>query len=84
MKNINAQIGGFKDIPVADFIARVKSNTTKQEWRTGTAAMIIEGNAASGKIKIVTEKAILYYYRKMLKINQESKIVIKIFLRVNV
>ena len=43
--------------------------------------MNIEGNAANGKIKIETEKAILYDYMNMLKINGEWKIVSKIFSR---
>ena len=83
MKYIDVQSGEFKDVPIADFIARVKSNTTKQERKIEIAALNIEGNAASGKIKIETEKAILYDYMNMLKINGEWKIVSKIFSRVN-
>jgi len=83
MKYIDAQSGEFKDVPIADFIARVKSNTTKQDRKIEIAALNIEGNAASGKIKIETEKAILYDYMNMLKINGEWKIVSKIFSRVN-
>ena len=83
MKYIDVQSGEFKDVPIADFIARVKSNTTKQERKIEIAALNIEGNAASGKIKIETEKAILYDYMNMLKKNGEWKIVSKIFSRVN-
>jgi hypothetical protein len=83
MKYIDAQSGEFKDVPIADFIARVKASTTKQERKTEIVAMNIEGNAANGKIKIETEKAILYDYMNMLKINGEWKIVSKIFSRVN-
>ena len=83
MTYIDAQSGEFKDVPIADFIARVKSNTTKQDRKIEIAALNIEGNAASGKIKIETEKAILYDYMNMLKINGEWKIVSKIFSRVN-
>ena len=83
MKYIDAQSNEFKDVPIADFIARVKSNTTKQDRKIEIVALNIEGNAANGKIKIETEKAILYDYMNMLKINGEWKIVSKIFSRVN-
>ncbi|MEP7372044.1 MAG: nuclear transport factor 2 family protein [Chitinophagaceae bacterium] len=83
MKYIDATTNEFKDIPIADFIARVRAATTKPERKIEIAAMNIEGNAASGKIKIETEKAILYDYMNLLKINGEWKIVSKIFSRVN-
>ena len=83
MKYIDAQSNEFKDVPIADFIARVKGNTTKQDRKIEIVALNIEGNAANGKIKIETEKAILYDYMNMLKINGEWKIVSKIFSRVN-
>jgi Putative lumazine-binding len=83
MKYIDAQSNEFKDVPIAEFIARVKGNTTKQDRKIEIAALNIEGNAANGKIKIETEKAILYDYMNMLKINGEWKIVSKIFSRVN-
>ena len=83
MKYIDAQSSEFKDVPIADFIARAKASTTKQERKIEIAAINIEGNAASGKIKIETEKVILYDYMNMLKINGEWKIVSKIFSRVN-
>lgn len=83
MKYIDAQSNEFKDVPIADFIARVKSSTTKQDRKIEIVALNIEGNAANGKIKIETEKAILYDYMNMLKINGEWKIVSKIFSRVN-
>jgi Putative lumazine-binding len=82
MKYIDAQSNEFKDVPITDFIARVKSNTTKQDRKIEIVALNIEGNAANGKIKIETEKAILYDYMNMLKINGEWKIVSKIFSRV--
>ena len=83
MKYIDAQSNEFKDVPIADFIARVKGTTTKQDRKIEIVALNIEGNAANGKIKIETEKAILYDYMNMLKINGEWKIVSKIFSRVN-
>ena len=83
MKYIDAQSNEFKDVPIADFIARVKGNTTKQDRKIEIVALNIEGNAANGKIKIETEKAILYDYMNMLKINGEWKIVSKIFSRMS-
>lgn len=83
MKYIDAQSNEFKDVPIADFIARVKGNTTKQDRKIEIVALNIEGNAANGKIKIETEKAVLYDYMNMLNINGEWKIVSKIFSRVS-
>jgi hypothetical protein len=81
MKYIDAQSGEFKDVPIADYIARVKSNTTKTERKIEIASLNIEGAAANAKIKIETDKVILYDYMNMLKINGEWKIVSKIFSR---
>ena len=83
MKYIDAQTGEFKDVAIADFIARAKANTSKQERKIEIVSLDIEGNAANGKIKIETGKAILYDYMNMLKINGEWKIVSKIFSRKN-
>ncbi|MFT3911033.1 MAG: nuclear transport factor 2 family protein [Ferruginibacter sp.] len=81
MKYIDPKTGEFKDVPIADFIARAKSNTNKQERKIEIVSLNIEGNAANGKIKIETDKVILYDYMNMLKINGEWKIVSKIFSR---
>lgn len=83
MKYIDAQTGEFKDVPIADFIARAKANTNKSERKIEIVSVNIEGNAANGKIKIETDKVILYDYMNMLKINGEWKIVSKIFSRKN-
>lgn len=83
MKYLDSQTGEFKDVPIADFIARVKANTSKSERKIEIVSLNIEGNAASGKIRIETEKAILFDYMNMLKINGEWKIVSKIFSRQN-
>ena len=82
MKYIDAKSGEFKDVPIADYIARVKANTTKSERKIEIVELNIEGDAANGKIKIETSTAILYDYMNMLKINGEWKIVSKIFSRV--
>lgn len=81
MKYIDAQTGEFRDVPIADYIARVKANTNKQERKIEIVSLNIEGNAANGKIRIETDKVILYDYMNMLKINGEWKIVSKIFSR---
>ena len=81
MKYIDAKTGEFKDVPIAEFIARAKANTSKMERKIEIVSVSIEGNAANGKIKIETEKVILYDYMNMLKINGEWKIVSKIFSR---
>jgi len=81
MKYVDATTGEFKDVPIAEFIARVKANTNKPERKIEIIALDIEGNAANGKIKIDAPNAVLYDYMNMLKINGEWKIVSKIFSR---
>lgn len=82
MKYIDAKTGEFKDVPIADFIARVKANTAAPAKRQiAIESMNIEGNAAQAKIKIEYEKVILYDYMNLLKVNNEWKIVSKIFSR---
>lgn len=82
MKYIDPQSGEFKDVPIADYIARVKASTSGPGNRKiEIVALNMEGNAANGKIKIETDKVILYDYMNMLKINGEWKIVSKIFSR---
>jgi Putative lumazine-binding len=83
MKYIDGQTGEFKDVPIADYIARVKANTTKTDRKIEVVSLNVEGNAAQAKIKIETDKVILYDYMNLLKINNEWKIVNKIFSRQN-
>ena len=83
MKYIEAKTNEFKDVPIADFIARVKANTNKPERKIEIVALNIEGNAANGKIRIESGDVILYDYMNMLKIDGEWKIVSKIFSRMN-
>lgn len=83
MKYIDVQNGEYKDVPIAEFIARVKANTNKAERKIEIVSMNIEGTAAQAKIKIETAQAILYDYMNLLKINGEWKIVSKIFSRQN-
>ena len=81
MKYIDAKTNEFKDVPIADFIARIKANTNKSERKIEIVALSIEGNAANGKIRIESGDVILYDYMNMLKIDGEWKIVSKIFSR---
>lgn len=83
MKYIDIATGEFKDVPIADYIARVKANTTKSERKIEIVELNVEGLAANGKIRIETDKVIMYDYMNMLKINGEWKIVSKIFNRQN-
>lgn len=83
MKYIDVKTGEFKDVPIAEFISRVKANTTKQERKIEIVSVNIEGTAATGKIRIETDKSVLYDYMNMLKINNEWKIVSKIFSRID-
>ena len=81
MKYIDIQTNEFKDVPIEDYIDRVKANNTKTDRKIEIVELNNEGTAANGKIKIETDKAILYDYMNMLKINGEWKIVSKIFSR---
>lgn len=83
MKYIDISNGEFKDVPIAEYIARVKAGSGPSKRKIGIEALSIEGTAANAKIKIETETSILYDYMNMLKINGEWKIVSKIFSRIN-
>ena len=83
MKYIDYQSGEFKDVPIAEFISRVKANPNagKSDRKIEIVSMNIEGNAAQAKIKIEAGKVIMNDYMNLLKINGEWKIVSKIFSR---
>jgi len=83
MKYIDYQSGEFKDVPIADYITRVKANPAPSGRKIEIVSINIEGNAAHAKLKIETQQAILYDYMNLLKINGEWKIVSKIFSRTN-
>lgn len=80
MKYIDAKTGEFKDVPIADYIARVKANPAPQR-KIGIVYLNREGNAAQAEIKIETGRVILYDYMNLLEIKGEWKIVSKIFTR---
>lgn len=81
MKYIDAKTREFKDVPIADYIARVKAAPTKQDRKIEIVSLNTEGTAAQAKIKIETGNAVLYDYMNLLKIGDEWKIVSKIFSR---
>lgn len=81
MKYVDYKTGQFQDVPIADFIARAKANTTKTERKIEIVSLNIEGTAAQAKIKIETEKLLMYDYMNLLKLGNEWKIVSKIFSR---
>lgn len=83
MKYIDSQSGEFKDVPIAEFIARVKSNTTKTERKVEILSTSIAGTAAQARIRIETARVIMHDYMNLLKVNGEWKIVSKIFSRQN-
>jgi protease I len=82
MKYIDYKSGEFKDVPIAEFISRVKSNPNAgKDRKIEIVSMNIEGNAAQAKIKIETANVVMNDYMNLLKINGEWKIVSKIFSR---
>lgn len=82
MKYVDYQSKEFKDVPIADFIARVKANTgSPSNRKIEIVSLNVEGTAAQAKIKIETDKVIMYDYMNLLKVNGEWKIVSKIFSR---
>lgn len=56
MKYIDPKTGEFKDVPIAEYIARVKSNAGggNSDRKIEIVSMNVEGNAAHAKIKILT------------------------------
>lgn len=83
MKYIDYKTGEFKDVPITEFLNRIKSdpNAGKSDRKIEIVSMNIEGNAAQAKIKIENGNVIMNDYMNLLKINGEWKIVSKIFSR---
>lgn len=81
MKYVDVKTGEFKDVPIAEYITRVKAITTKQDRKIEVVSMNVEGSAAQAKIRIETDKVILFDYMNLLKVGDEWKIVSKIFSR---
>ena len=83
MKFVDNKTGEFKDVPIAEFIGRIKSNPNagKSDRKIEIVSLNIEGSAAQAKIKIESGNVIMNDYMNLLKINGEWKIVSKIFSR---
>jgi hypothetical protein len=86
MKYIDYKTNEFKDVPIAEYIERVKSNSAatngaKPTRKIQIVSLNVEGTAAQAKIKIETDKVIMYDYMNLLKVGDEWKIVSKIFNR---
>lgn len=81
MKYIDNKTGQFTDVPIADFIARVRKNGAPGERKTEILSYNIDGNAAQAKLRIETPKVIFVDYMNLLKVGGQWKIVSKIFTR---
>lgn len=81
MKYIDVKTGEFKDVPIADFIARVKANPAPTGRKIEIVSLNVEGTAAQAKIRIETDKVVMYDYMNLLKTAEGWKIVSKIFSR---
>lgn len=81
MKYIDAKTGEFKDVPIAEYIARVKANKGPMDRKISIVYQNIEGTAAQAEIRIETDKLVLNDYMNLLKVGGEWKIVSKIFSR---
>lgn len=82
MKYVDYQTGTFTDVPIAEFITRIKSRTDKLDRKLfELVSLNIEGTAAQAKIRIDMNNLITNDYMNLLKIDGEWKIVSKIFSR---
>lgn len=81
MKFVDHKTGEYKDVPIAEFIARIKANSPQPERKAQIVSLNIEGTAAQAKLTMEFEKIFFYDYMNLLKINGEWKIVSKIFYR---
>jgi Putative lumazine-binding len=83
MKYVDIATGEYKDVPIADFIKRIKENKSVEKTKKEIVSINYEGTAASAKIKIEGNTLIFLDYMNLLKIDGEWKIVSKIFYRIN-
>lgn len=86
MKYIDYKTGEFKDVPIAEFLERVKTNYNnnkgvKPNRTIEIVSLNMEGTAAQAKIRIETDKVVMYDYMNLLKLDNGWKIVSKIFSR---
>lgn len=81
MKYVDYKSGEYKDVPIAEFLARVKANTNKPQRKIEIVSLNIDGTAAQAKISIEAGNVLMTDYMNLLKIDGQWKIVSKIFSR---
>lgn len=81
MKYVDYKTGEYKDVPIAEFLARVKANTNKPQRKIEIVSLNIDGTAAQAKISIEAGTVLMTDYMNLLKIDGQWKIVSKIFSR---
>ena len=81
MKYIDVKTGDYKDVPIAEFLERIKASEGKPAPGVKKRIVFynITGKAAQAKIEIDTPSSMMYDYMNLLKIDGEWKIVSKIF-----
>jgi len=84
MKYTDAKTHELVDVPIADFLNRLKASAGKKIDRKTTINYIhIQGTAAQAALEIEGDTYIFHDYMNLLKINGQWRIVSKIFSRVD-
>ena len=82
MKYVDYKTGEYKDVPIGEFLNRLKANAGKKNGRkTRIVYTNISGTAAQARLEIDGGTFYFHDYMNLLKINGEWKIVSKIFWR---
>lgn len=82
MKYVDNKTGEFKDVPIADYLERVKKGDGKKLDRSFKIVQFdISGTTAHAKLEIDGGTYVFHDYMQLLKIDGEWKIVSKIFYR---
>ena len=82
MKYVDYKTGEYKDVPIKDFLNRLKANAGKKNDRkTRIIYTNISGTAAQARLEIDGGTFYFHDFMNLLKINGEWKIVSKIFWR---
>lgn len=82
MKYVDYKTGEYKDVPIKEFLDRLKVNAGKKNGRkTRIVYTSISGTAAQAQLEIDGGTFYFHDYMNLLKINGEWKIVSKIFWR---
>lgn len=82
MKYVDYKTGEYKDVPIKEFLDRLKASAGKKNGRkTRIVYTNISGTAAQARLEIDGGTFYFHDYMNLLKINNEWKIVSKIFWR---